>query len=202
MKRNCIVRKLPSVETLGCCTVICSDKTGTLTTNEMVVRSMVMVQNRKGELFEANVDGHDYGPDGDVQGLDDMQSPALQDFARCAAMCNDSIVTYDKDEDKYVRQGEPTEAALKVLSQKLVGGDISALDTRKVKSRCERRKARRACPQRRRLAALLLRARGCEWRDARVPRALACVADPREACCGGGILERHAVVSGRRLVAH
>eukprot|EP00397_Hematodinium_sp_SG-2012_P002938 GEMP01002946.1.p1 GENE.GEMP01002946.1~~GEMP01002946.1.p1 ORF type:complete len:1031 (-),score=288.25 GEMP01002946.1:1471-4563(-) len=117
-KRNCIVRKLPSVETLGCTTVICSDKTGTLTTNEMCVVKLVMPDGRDG-LVVRDVKGHTYKPVGAVEnhaaiGSNDV---ALATLAKVAVFCNESRIKVE--EDTYVRIGEPTEAALIVLAEKL-----------------------------------------------------------------------------------
>jgi P-type E1-E2 ATPase len=68
-KRNAIVRKLYSVETLGCTTVICSDKTGTLTTNEMVVEEMFVFGNDGSDIHSSRIEGVSYEPKGEVSGL-------------------------------------------------------------------------------------------------------------------------------------
>lgn len=118
-KRNAIVRKLPSVETLGCTTVVCSDKTGTLTTNEMCCVRMVLPINAT-ELGTHTVDGHSYAPVGEIKGLnvDWSKDMGLHCFAKCGALCNESRLQVDA-EGRFIRSGEPTEAALRVLVEKL-----------------------------------------------------------------------------------
>ncbi len=114
VKRNAIVKKLLAVETLGCTTVICSDKTGTLTQNEMTV----VKAYTDGKIFD--ITGIGYEPKGefkiDGNSIDPKNVDGLNKLITISALCNDA--TLEKNEEGYRILGDPTEGALITLAGK------------------------------------------------------------------------------------
>jgi len=115
VRRNAIIRKLPSVETLGCATVICSDKTGTLTKNEMTVQAVYVNKI----LF--NVTGIGYDIKGefvrDNKTIDALYHPELNKLLSYAVLCNGADLV--KDNSGYKIIGDPTEGAMLSCAGKL-----------------------------------------------------------------------------------
>ncbi|BBN18941.1 P-type Ca2+ transporter type 2C [Marchantia polymorpha subsp. ruderalis] len=117
-QKNAIVRKLPSVETLGCTTVICSDKTGTLTTNQMSVTELVAIGSNPVATREFHVDGTTYSPvDGGIVGWTGELDANLRAIAEISALCNEAAIAFKGNQ--FRATGIPTEAALKVLVEKM-----------------------------------------------------------------------------------
>uniref|UniRef100_A0A3P8VRL4 Calcium-transporting ATPase n=1 Tax=Cynoglossus semilaevis TaxID=244447 RepID=A0A3P8VRL4_CYNSE len=125
-KKNAIVRSLPSVETLGCTSVICSDKTGTLTTNQMSVCRMFVLNKVEGDncsLLEFTITGSTYAPEGEVyqdgKQVKSSQYDALVELATICALCNDSSLDFNEMKGVYEKVGEATETALTCLVEKM-----------------------------------------------------------------------------------
>ncbi|KAG0429650.1 hypothetical protein HPB47_023430 [Ixodes persulcatus] len=138
-KKNAIVRSLPSVETLGCTSVICSDKTGTLTTNQMSVSRFFIVDKADpGDIsfHEFEVTGSTYEPIGEVfkngAKANCANYEALHELTTICCMCNDSSIDFNEHfaillsrllhpqyKQAFEKVGEATETALTVLAEKM-----------------------------------------------------------------------------------
>uniref|UniRef100_A0A673W8B6 Calcium-transporting ATPase n=1 Tax=Salmo trutta TaxID=8032 RepID=A0A673W8B6_SALTR len=125
-KKNAIVRSLPSVETLGCTSVICSDKTGTLTTNQMCVTKMFIIDKVEGDsvsLGSFDISGSKYTPEGEVTKNGALvkcgQYDGLVELSTICALCNDSSLDYNDSKGIYEKVGEATETALCCLVEKM-----------------------------------------------------------------------------------
>ncbi|KAL8284299.1 hypothetical protein RQP46_005048 [Phenoliferia psychrophenolica] len=123
-KKNAIVRSLPSVETLGCTNVICADKTGTLTTNQMSVAKFLVING--GETQEFKVEGTTFAPTGAILSESGspvdrtiLTAPSITKLAQICSLCNDAKISLNSETGVYSNIGEPTEAALKVLVEKI-----------------------------------------------------------------------------------
>ncbi|KAI1088544.1 calcium-transporting ATPase sarcoplasmic/endoplasmic reticulum type [Rostrohypoxylon terebratum] len=123
--KNAVVRSLPSVETLGSCSVICSDKTGTLTTNQMSVSKIVYINENGSDLEELDVEGTTFAPKGNIthngKVVKDLtqSSSTVRQMNEVAALCNDARLVYDARSGTFSNVGEPTEGALRVLAEKI-----------------------------------------------------------------------------------
>jgi Ca2+-transporting ATPase len=113
-RRGAIVRSLPSVETLGCTTIICTDKTGTLTKNEMTATTVMLPDGRT-----VKVSGSGYAPEGILTPATGSGQPGLRMILEAGVLCNDSqLVAPDALDPRWRALGDPTEAALLTLAIK------------------------------------------------------------------------------------
>ena len=116
-KEHALVKKLSAVETLGCTNVICSDKTGTLTQNEMTVNHLWMMRS------ELKVTGEGYAPKGEIRDskivVTVQKSYDLELLLCGGALCtNAKLIPPEEGKDRYTVLGDPTEACLSVAAQK------------------------------------------------------------------------------------
>ena len=121
VKRHALIRRLPIVETLGCTTVICSDKTGTLTKDEMTIRKIFV----PGQVYD--VDGSGYDPTGSfsLEGKQVQPSQNITALLKAAILASDAYLI--KEEGRWEIKGDPTEGAMVVAAAK-AGIDKASLE--------------------------------------------------------------------------
>ncbi|KAJ5672370.1 Sarcoplasmic/endoplasmic reticulum calcium ATPase 1 [Penicillium longicatenatum] len=128
-QKNAVVRSLPSVETLGSCSVICSDKTGTLTTNQMSVEKIVYLASSGNGVEEIDVEGTTFAPEGKLSCNGKVAenlavtSSTIRQLTEVTALCNAATLSYDPKTRAFSNIGEPTEAALRALTEKIGTSD-------------------------------------------------------------------------------
>ncbi|KAF2759378.1 calcium ATPase [Pseudovirgaria hyperparasitica] len=135
--RNAVVRSLPSVETLGSCSVICSDKTGTLTTNQMSANKIVFINESGTDLEEVDIEGTSFAPEGQIsfkgKGLINAAatSATITQICEVTALCNEAKLSIDPKTGNHSVVGEPTEGALRVLVEK-VGTPVADVNAKRL----------------------------------------------------------------------
>jgi Ca2+-transporting ATPase len=162
VRRHALIRKLPAVETLGSVTTICSDKTGTLTQNKMVVQQVQTLETAY------RVTGEGYAPNGDIlpEGHPRHQeppaiTPTLEALLMACALCNDARL--QRQGDVWMILGDPTEGALLALAGK------AGITQAKLQQRCDRGAEVPFTSERKRMSVVIQARPGQEadWTDAR-----------------------------------
>lgn len=129
-RRSVIIRRLPAIETLGSVSVICTDKTGTLTRNEMTVTSILTVNQ------QFNIEGAGYAPFGSIrlnnEVVEKRQYPFLTELSLTGLLCNDAAL-YERNGD-WIIEGDPMEGALLTLAEK---AGMSVAEERKIWTRTD-----------------------------------------------------------------